>query len=111
MWRGLRPLITDLPQQAEARDLAHVRALPHTPGNVASNVWNKGLYLSYYRDANYYGILKPGATAAESQQSLSDHHIEWFLLWGKDTPVPAYLADYTQTSSALDGDLRVFHRN
>jgi hypothetical protein len=69
---------------------------PVLPGTrMASNIrWHSSLSLAYHLGARYYGEAAPEWSSKEISESLCQHRIEVFLLWGKaaNEPPPPYLS-------------------
>jgi hypothetical protein len=78
--------------------------------SAASNTsFRETLYLSYYRNARYYGLV-PSAPD-EARRQLRAKKIEYFFYWGDPTDQPPYLAHATLVFEEPDRELRVFRLN
>lgn len=79
------------------------------PGaRIASDThWSDALAIGFYRDAVYYGETRPADTAAQVEQSLRQHRIEYFLVWGDRIEYP-FLKAWTRLTPQDPADPTVY---
>jgi len=50
--------------------------------------WGITNSIAFHLDAQYYGLLRPGASAKDQEQQLREHHIRYLLVWGDPARYP-----------------------
>ena len=68
---------------------AQLRPLMPPGTRIASDLeWGITNSIAYHLDAQYYGILRPDASADEQERQLRDYRIQYLLLWGDTVRYP-----------------------
>lgn len=68
---------------------AQLRPMMPPGTRIASDLeWGITNSIAFHLDAQYYGLLRPDASAEEQQQQLQQHRIEYLLVWGDPTWCP-----------------------
>jgi hypothetical protein len=105
VWVAYREAAAALPAETRGTRLAASswpNALPWAP-------WNDALYVAWFADIRYYGVIPETMGDGEAIRSLDEHEIDTFLL-RRAGAAPAYLVGFSEVATLPRIGARVFWR-
>ncbi len=110
IYMPITSLYTNLNTGKDIHDLSNTLKTQYgVEGNIASDDnRSDSMYLSFYLNTIYFGRSKKDISSAELQSELDKYKINYYLVWGKNTP---YLIGYTEITNGKLKNLRIYKRD
>ena len=78
-------------------------------GNIASNdKWGEMTTISYYLNAEYFGLTKNTNDSVELQRELLENNIDYYFVWNNNDTI--LLTEYKEITGDKIEDLRIYAR-